>query len=124
MLYVAIACASVSTGCKKDKDSKAGDTSSAGASYRVRGLVKMMPTADVSEMEIHHEAIPDFVNAKGEKSGMMSMVMPFGVKDSVDVSAIAVGDKISFEFDIDYERNPKLQISKIEKLDVTTPLSI
>ena len=76
------------------------------------------------EVEIHHEAIPDFVDYRGEKAGMMAMVMPFGLADGLDLGDIAVGDKVEFTLAVDWDRKPSGYLTRIRKLPADTTLSL
>lgn len=106
--------------CGCDKSS--GDTAPA-QTYVVRGLVKVMP-GERQEIEIHHEAIPDFVNYSGKKVGMMAMTMPFGLQKGLDVGAVAVGDKVEFGLAVDWNRKPSGYLTSIRKLPADTQLSL
>lgn len=117
LLALSLLAALAISGCK-DGGAKA-------ASYTVRGELKSLPTEGQSAgMSIHHEAIPEFVNLKGERSGMASMSMPFNVADGVKLDGLAVGDKVEFTFDVQWERNPAIQVTAIKKLPPDTALTL
>ena len=75
--------------------------------YTVRGQVVMVPDASspMSELQIRHEHIPDFVGWDGRVHtntdgvpGMKPMTMPFPVKDAAVLEGLRVGDKVEFTF--------------------------
>lgn len=125
-LLVLLACSfGIPVGCKKD-ESEAVATRASGSEiseYQLRGLIKYIaPTG--AEVEIHHEAMPEFVDRHGEKSGMMAMVMPFGLGEGLSLDGLAVGDKVEATLTVGWNRKPVLQITKIEKLPAATELEI
>ena len=71
---------------------------------------------------IHHEAIPDFVNVRGEAVGMASMTMPFFPADAVSLDALTVGDKVAFVLEIDRSATPSAQIVELAALPPETQL--
>lgn len=106
--------------------SEAGDGT---RTYSVKGRVAQMPTAEspLSEFMIHHEAIPDFVNAKGEASGMKEMTMPFPLGEGVSTEGLSVGDAVAFTFNVDWttdDGTPAYYITKIEPLAEGETLNI
>src|SRR5690349_20165132 len=92
----------LATGCGKGE--KGGPP--ADQTYRTRGMVEELPAPPSNEIMIHHEPIPDFINAAGEKVGMNSMVMPFAVGRGVDTSGLKVGDPVEFTFEIRWKSEP------------------
>lgn len=92
-------------------------------SYVVRGQITVMP-GERQEIEIHHEAIADFVNYSGDKVGMMAMIMPFGVDRGLDLSGVAVGDKVEFTIAMDWDRKPAGYLTAIRKLPPDTELAL
>lgn len=96
----------------------------AAATYTVRGELKSLPEEGQAELYLHHEAIPEFMNRKGEKSGMMSMSMPFGVAPAVSLDGLAPGDRVEVTFEVHWERNPPSQITAIRKLPADTELEL
>src|SRR3954468_13715841 len=59
--------------------------------YTVRGRIVALPdpASPGSNLEIQHEAVPDFVNVKGERVGMSSMVMPFATREGLSLKGLA-----------------------------------
>lgn len=98
-------------------------TSSERRAYTVRGEVAKLPPPKGTEIYIHHEAMPEFVNAFGEKSGMMSMSMGFGLGD-VSIEGLAVGDKVEIGFVSDWDHKPALRLTKLTKLPPETALTL
>jgi len=97
------------------------------------GEITAIPVAGdpSTSLKIHHVQIPDFktkdgtvhVNAKGV-SGMSSMTMPFPVGEGVDLSGLAVGDKVKFTFMVDWSGQGKTAwaVTKIEKMPADTAI--
>lgn len=76
--------------------------------YRgVRGVVTDLPdpSRPVSNFTIHHERIDDFVNGAGEVVGMTEMQMPFPLAEGVSIEGLAIGDKLSFTFEVRWDRS-------------------
>lgn len=96
-------------------------TSKERRAYTVRGELAQPPAPNATEIYIHHEAMPDFVNAFGEKSGMKSMSMGFAV-DSVSIEGLAAGDKLEIAFVTDWDQKPALRLTKLTKLPPDTAL--
>ncbi len=92
-------------------------------SYRVRGLVRQLPARAGGEVQIRHEAIPDFKNADGEVVGMDSMTMPFPVADAGLLAGIEAGDRIEMEFVVRWSGGHPLEIVAMEKLPPETRLA-
>lgn len=96
-----------------------------GQAYTVRGEVTATPgEGDLTEnqVRIHHEAIPGFVGYDGEVVGMASMTMPFPAADTVELGELAVGDKIEFTFEVNWDDSPGYRITAIRKLPPETEL--
>lgn len=95
--------------------------------YEVRGIVRQLPTdpdAAGAEILIRHEAIPDFVEMNGETSRMGAMSMPFPIDDSKLLEGLEPGDKVTFEFAVDWEGSPPLRLLKLSKLPAETILEL
>lgn len=92
------------------------------AEYTVRGEVVALPTED-EDMQIHHEAIPEFREPDG--IGMDVMVMPFPFGEGVSTEGIEVGDKLLLTFSVDYEEGWSpldYRVIRYEKLPQDTEL--
>ena len=102
-----------------------GDARSApGRTYTVRGLIRQLPAAGRpgSELLIHHEPIPDFVDAKGRTVGMDAMSMPFPVSDPTLLDGLAVGDRVELDLHVAWDGSPPVAIERIERLPEGTRL--
>jgi len=97
----------------------------------IRGIVEEMPsdTNPDSMLEIRHEHIPDFKTAEGEINvnaqgipGMRSMKMPFPVGEDASLEGIEVGDKVEFDFTVNWggDTGPAWKVTRIERLDAST----
>ena len=93
-------------------------------SYDVRGVVRQLPrpAAPQSELWIHHESISGFVDINGEEKGMESMTMPFIPSPELSLEGIAVGDKVTFTLEIDWDATPPATITTIDTLPADTLL--
>jgi Cu/Ag efflux protein CusF len=94
------------------------------ATYRVRGIVKALPEKSGGMVQVLHEAIPTFKDARGEASGMASMEMPFGMAPTVKLDGIAAGDAIEFTFETRWGDKPPLVITDLSKLPAGTQLKV
>jgi len=92
--------------------------------YTVQGIVRSAPSANAAgkTITILHQAIPTFKNRDGEETGMMAMAMPFQMAPEVGEMALAVGDKIEFTFDVDFDAQNPTTIVKITKLPADTEI--
>lgn len=92
--------------------------------YTVRGEIRQLPDGENPAMglQIRHESIPDFVNRDGDVVGMRPMIMQFTPAPDLDLSALVVGDKISFTFDVDWDGAPLMLVTEIEPLPADTEL--
>lgn len=107
------------------KSDKSDEAAGPAASYTVRGEVDTIVTKDgATTAYIHHEAIPTFADRAGDKVGMVSMTMPFGVAPEVSLDGIAAGDKVEFSFDVVWTRRPSTRITAVKKLPADTPLEL
>lgn len=94
-------------------------------SYEMRGMVRQISPADAEERQIwiHHEAIPEFVDIRGNAAPMDAMTMPFHLTESVDLSAVEPGDKVSFRLDVDWGASVPARIGSLAVLEPDTPLA-
>lgn len=94
-------------------------------SYEMRGMVRQITEPGVEERQIwiHHEAIAEFVDIRGNSAPMDAMTMPFHLAESVDPTGIEPGDKVSFRLDVDWSADVPARIGQLEVLPVETPLS-
>ena len=94
-------------------------------SYAMRGMVRQISEPDVEERQIwiHHEAVDDFVNIRGDTVPMDAMTMPFHLAESVDLTGVEPGDKVSFRLDVDWSAGVPARIGHLEALPAETQLS-
>ena len=83
--------------------------------YDVAGVITQLPAGPGTELMIRHDEIPNFVNRAGEEVGMGAMVMGFPVAESVDLSAFAEGDSVSFTFVVRWGQPSPLELTRMEK---------
>ena len=93
-------------------------------SYEMRGTVRQIsaPDADERQIWIHHEAIPEFVDIRGNSAPMDAMTMPFHLNESVDLSGVEPGDKVGFRLDVDWSTSVPARIGHLEVLPAETRL--
>ncbi|MCA9274891.1 MAG: copper-binding protein [Phycisphaerales bacterium] len=99
----------------------------------IRGEIATLPNPEVpgSELQIHHEQIPEFKTSEGVVNitadgiaGMRSMTMPFPLAEGVSLDGFAVGDKVEFEFVVNWGGNrPAWEVTKLTKLPAETELN-
>jgi len=82
--------------------------------YDMRGVIERLGT-DIAprQLIIRHESTKD----------MDSMAMPFFIDDAVLLTGLAVGDKVSFRFEIDLKSRVE-HVTKCDKLPADTALKI
>ena len=112
--------------CHREKpaDMQAPGRTPADASYRSRGVVYQVPAAPGGELVLYHEAVPEFVDRKGERSGMDSMAMPFAVPVEVSLDGIEKGDKVEFAFEVRWKGAPTLVVTELRELPADTELQL
>lgn len=91
--------------------------------YQVRGEVTRLPAAGGREVYLRHEAIPEFRDEKGAAVGMDSMTMPFPAAAGVALDGLAVGDRVTFTFEVRWQASPALALTRWERLPAGTRLS-
>ena len=118
--------ATVAAGCHGEvpKDMPAQDRSPADASYRTRGVVYQLPASPQGELVLFHEAVTEFVDRKGERSGMDSMAMPFAVPEEVSLEGLEKGDKVEIAFEVRWQGAPTLLITELRELPPETELHL
>ncbi len=119
-------------GCSEGESQPAGADTSADQSrqvvvheYPLRGRVVSLidETDPASELKIHHEAIDDFKMGDGELSPMGQMVMPFAPGPGETMEGIAVGDAVSFVFEMQWEPAREMRAVDFKKLPADTVLN-
>lgn len=103
--------------CEKERELPPADQT-----YTVRGRIESLPAKEGGEMRIHHESIEDFVDATGKKVGMKAMTMPFTPAASVSTKDLKAGDKIELRFEVRWESEPMLRVTRVQKLPPDTKL--
>ena len=106
--------------CGGSDDSSESDPS---YHYSARGVVRQVPVPPGQELYIHHEEIPDFVNIDGEVQGMGSMAMPFPISETPLPPDLKAGDKVAFQFEVQWNGSPPMRLLSLEKLPPETVLS-
>ncbi|QDU72202.1 copper-binding protein [Mucisphaera calidilacus] len=91
--------------------------------YTVRGEVVSLPSPANANMSIMHEAIPTFVDKKGEVVGMETMTMPFPVASDVSLEGIEPGDPVEFVFVMDWNKGG-YELTSIIELPAETELDL
>ena len=88
-------------------------------------MVRQISEPDVEERQIwiHHEAVDDFVDIRGNTVPMDAMTMPFHIAESVDLTQVAPGDRVSFRLDVDWSASVPARIGFLEVLPGETRLS-
>ncbi len=119
VLAAALAAPLSFTACKAPRH----HSSAKAQTYTIRGQVVQVPAAGNpgSELLIHHQAIPGFVDKSGQVVGMESMTMDFTPAKGLSLSALKPGDKIEFVLSVDWP-NDNIVITNITKLPETAPL--
>lgn len=84
--------------------------------YTVRGTIAQLPTPADPQIQIAHEAIPDFKDRDGNTIGMGAMVMPFTVAPDVDLTDFKNGDQVEFTLEVRWETSPRAQVSHLTHL--------
>ena len=89
--------------------------------YRVRGKVVSVEGRNVN---IHHEAIPQFVHITGKADGMDEMVMPFTLGPDVAPAALSPGDRISFDLHVRWKPEAEFWIDNLAPLPDDVKLNL
>ncbi len=112
--FLVLVAAVLAVGCSKGKKKETH-------AYTVRAVVDKPPAAGV--VYLHHESVPDFIDAFGDKLTMKSMTMGFAL-GSVNPASVAAGDKVEVGFHTDWDAKPTLRIDSIKKLPPDTQLDL
>lgn len=98
------------------------------AVYTVRGRIVMLPDPGkpASQLQIHHQPIPDFKSKEGKvhvnddgSAGMREMTMPFPVGRGVSLDGLKVDDEVEFVFEVRWNASPTYQITRITRVTGT-----
>lgn len=90
--------------------------------YHMRGIITAIGGSPDGQITIHHEAVNDFRNTLDQPEPMNSMTMPFEVAKDVPLGDLKVGDKIAFDWEVNWDAQIH-EITAIHKLPADTPLS-
>lgn len=103
-------------GCRRAEESAAG------RDYSMRGRIVQLPTPEnpASELQIAHEAVPEFVGRDGQVTGMDAMTMGFPVARRVRLSDLAVGERVEFTLHVDWDAELPIQITRLRQLPETS----
>ena len=110
-------------GCTRERPTGEGPLPPADATYTARGVVYQLPAQPGGDVMIHHEAIPEFVDRKGERSGMDSMTMPFTLAPEAGATDLQEGDKVEITFELRW-KDGNLRIVRLTELPAGTELNL
>jgi Cu/Ag efflux protein CusF len=121
LALILVTSAGVATACDGDKALPAAD-----AVYDTRGTLRSLPgSGDLPDkVMIHHEALPSFKNAAGTVVGMESMAMAFTPADGLSLAGLAAGDDVAITFEVRWNADPLLRLTRIAKLPPGTSLEL
>ena len=94
------------------------------AVYKARGIVREIDPGPPKRILIEHEAIAGFKDRDGHSATMPTMKMAFGLVAGIDASAFKVGDRITFRFNVDYQRSETLILQSFAPLANDTALQL
>lgn len=90
-------------------------TSANAREYTVHGtVVQVMDPRVGHEVMIAHDAIPNFIDAEGEKTLMPPMTMPFTAAEDVNLSGLTKGTPVEFTLTVDWNASPPIEITKLQ----------
>jgi Cu/Ag efflux protein CusF len=92
--------------------------------YTMRGEITEILGPDNPEgaLRIHHEAVNDFRDTLDQPDPMNAMTMPFTLAPGVSLDTLKVGDKIRFEWEVNWDAQIH-RIKSITKLPPDTVLT-
>lgn len=97
----------LAAGCRAQPPSPAG----AVQRYEVAGVVRALPDGRGATLLVHHEAIPGFLDERGERGQMPAMSMPLPLAPGVALPPeLAAGDAIDFTLEIAWGESPPARI--------------
>jgi hypothetical protein len=100
-------------------------TGPAEATYTLRGRISALPNPPKTSLVIHHEEIPDFADADGNKIGMEEMEMQFPFLGAgVSLDGLAPGDPVEAVMEMRYKGQPRFLITSIKKLPADAVLKL
>jgi hypothetical protein len=92
--------------------------------YTIRGAITELLGSNNPEgaLRIHHEAVNDFRDTLDRPDPMNAMTMPFDIAPGVSLDNLKPGDKISFEWEVNWDAQIH-RIRSITKLPADTVLT-
>lgn len=105
--------------------SKAPDRGPPSAVYTVLGQIAQLPVPGrpQTEFQVHHQAIDDFIDGRGQAVGMNAMIMSFPLAEGVSLKDLAIGDKVEITFPVWWEDGvPDYHVRQIKKMPADTAL--
>jgi hypothetical protein len=104
--------------CKSKTPAAATRGGSYRPSYNVQGVVRALPKGKKSARPvfIFTQAIPNFRTDQGKEVHLMSMNTPFLLAPGVSLAGYAVGDKVEFTFEVDWQKDIATRITSLSKL--------
>lgn len=87
-------------------------------SYTVTAEIVRLPKPDAPrrDLVLAHEAIPEFVDIRGENTGMEAMTMPFPLAQGLDLGSLQPGDHVRATFVVRFQGSPPYQVTHLEKI--------
>ncbi len=88
------------------------------AVYTTRAIIDTLPEQGklASELQLHHEPIPEFKDKTGKIVGMSEMVMGFEPAAGVSLAGLKPGDAVKIEFAVWGSSPMGYRLTKIERL--------
>lgn len=85
--------------------------------YTVRGVIEQLPDPKKpgSYLQIHHEAIPDFVS-NGQAVGMSEMSMPFPTAPGVSLDGFHIDDAVEFILEVQEKPRMDYRVTRMVKM--------
>lgn len=122
-MFIVAGLACIGTGCGRSDSAGTKDPTATThvppRNYQLRGIITVIP--DGHSLKIRHEPIDDFVDNFGDVVGMSSMTMPFEVAPELPLGELSPGDKIAFDWSVDWGKNAH-RITRLTKLPPDTEL--
>jgi hypothetical protein len=111
-------------GCREGDRAATAPLPPADATYTTRGVVQQLPTPPANELMVLHETVPEFVDRKGETTGMESMTMPFSVAADVPLTGLAEGDKVEMTFEVRWQGPTILLVTALRELPADAEVAV
>jgi len=87
--------------------------------YTVRARIVALPGQSPGQfLQVHHEAIPEFIGKNGEKVGMKEMTMDFPALAGPSLlDGLAVGASVEMTFEVRWKSGPRSLVTRLVPLD-------